>query len=116
LACVGAEHPLLGRNLKKLKLPNYRLWEFQLKTLLDYTSNLEELECEMIYDFRDIGDVCLGNELLDALSKVSGTLRKLKLSLQIHAAFHPSDGVHTTMGSMKHFRHLRYELSLFDPF
>ena len=115
LASVGAEHPLMGRNLKKLKLPICRLGESQLKTLLDCTSNLEELECEMLYDFRDIDDVCLGNELLDALSKVSGTLKRLKLSLQIHAAFRPGDGVHTTMGSMKHFRHLRYEPFPFNP-
>jgi hypothetical protein len=111
LASVGAEHPLMGRNLKKLKLPNCRLWEFQLKALLDYTFNLEELECEMQYNLQDFGDLCLGNELLDALSKVAGTLRKLKLRLQIHSDeyLHPYNGVHTTMGSMKHFRHLRYE-------
>ncbi len=66
----------MGKNLKKLKLPTCRLGESHLKTLLDYTSNLEELKCEMIYNIPNIGDVCLGNELLDALSKVSGTLKK----------------------------------------
>jgi len=92
LACVGAEHPLLGRNLKKLKLPNYRLWEFQLKTFLDYTSNLEELECEMQYNIQDFGDLYLGIELLHALSKASATLKELKLSLRIHSELHPGSG------------------------
>lgn len=76
LASVGAKHPLMGRNLKKLELPNCRLWESQLKALVDYTSNLEELECETVHNIQDFGDVCLGNELLDALSKVSRTLKK----------------------------------------
>jgi hypothetical protein len=80
LASVGAEHHLMGRNLKKLKLPNCRLWSFQLKTLLDYTSNLEELECEMQYNNQDFGDLCICNELLDALSKVCRTLKNSSLA------------------------------------
>jgi hypothetical protein len=104
----------MGRNLNKLRLPKCRLWEFQLKTLLDYTSNLEELECETQNNIQDFGDLCLSNELLDALSKVSWTLRTLKLSLRTHSEFHPGNGIHTAMGSMENFRHLRYEKSPFD--
>jgi hypothetical protein len=84
------------------------LSEHRLKTLLSYTSFLEELECELQFDVGQI-DVCLGDELLEALSEVSRTLRHLKVSLEIRSEhFHPNSGIHTSTGSMKHFKALKY--------
>jgi hypothetical protein len=98
----------MAKSLKKLKMTNCMLSEHRLKTLLSYTSCLEELECELQFDVGQI-DVCLGDELLEALSEVSKTLRHLKVSLEIrHEFLHPNSGIHTSMGSMKHFKKLRY--------
>jgi hypothetical protein len=96
-----------ARNLKQLKLPHSVVSENGLKALLGATPYLEDLECDLQCNCTG-PDYCKGEELTAALGKVSGTLRRLKLNLEVIYGYRRDDViVNTTIGSLKHFKKLK---------
>lgn len=68
----------MGSSIKRLKLPQCRLSIEVLRKLLSHTPCLEELECDLQYNFPKRREFCSGIDLQEALSMVSKTLRCLK--------------------------------------
>jgi hypothetical protein len=96
---------VLATNLKKLKLHRSLLIQQKLHDILSETRHLEELECDLQYDFA--WGVYHAGRIHAALAKVSKTLTHLKLSIQVQN----NDffwGFFGIFGSLRTFEKLRY--------
>jgi hypothetical protein len=103
----SAKRSEFGRNLKQLKLPHSVISEDGLNALLHATPHLEDFECDLRYMCGGPA-FCKGERLTAALSKVSETLRRLKLNFEVIYGYRHDDViVETPIRSMKHFKKLK---------
>lgn len=92
-------------NLKKLHLKNGGLREHHLYRILRETPNLQELDCDLVYNYEL--DQFLNCKILHAaLGQVSGTLQSVKINIEVY--FDRGWDVVITMAPMKHFKKLKY--------
>ncbi|KUJ21721.1 uncharacterized protein LY89DRAFT_729226 [Mollisia scopiformis] len=101
----------IASHLRKLTLKYGAMEATNLGTLLSSTPQLEELDCDLVYD-RSINQRLDCEKLNRSLSKVHDTLAYLTIGLKVlWPDTEDGDGpwdVLKTMGSMKHFRKLTW--------
>jgi len=95
--------------LKKLRLKHGCLNERMLAVILKATPNLEELDCDLTFDYEDL-ELCDCEFLNAALGQVSRSLNSLILNFEVlyDNEWRPEWNVLSPMGSMKHFKKLKY--------
>jgi len=104
-----APSPYLWRNykpyawhLKQLRLKHGSLREYHLHSMLSQTPNLQELDCDLVYD-------CRLDQFLDcqifqaALRQVSGSLQRVIIDIEVRY----NDGW-DVVNTMRHFKKLKY--------
>jgi len=101
----------MATNLKQLKLPHSVVSEKRLKAIFGSAAHLGGLESDLHYNCAGSGTAyCEGKELMDVLSQISETLRRLKFTVEMLQSWnrnlHVNCGVETTIGSMKCFKKL----------